>query len=153
MYRIGELAKRYQVKADTLRFYNKNGLLIPSSRSTSGYRLYTEHDAQRLSFILRAKEVGFSLTDIAELLSIELERDNWACMDVKGLVDSKLKDINNKIEELKCFKNSLQQLSNSCCGGPESALHCSILEALESNTKACHKAHSHSRPVLRNNKK
>ncbi|WP_094752036.1 Zn(2+)-responsive transcriptional regulator [Psychromonas sp. CD1] len=144
MYRIGELAKRYQVKTDTLRFYNKNGLLIPSLRSSSGYRLYTEHDSQRLSFILRAKEIGFSLTDIAELLSLKLDRENWACMDVKGLVNSKLDEINSKIKELECFKYSLQELSNSCCGGPESAIHCSILEALESKPKIYSKTASHS---------
>lgn len=134
MYRIGELAKRYQVKNDTLRFYDKSGLLVPSSRSESGYRLYTESDAQRLFFILRAKAIGFSLTDIAELLSIELDRSNWACADVKSVVDSKLADVQAKIDELNYFRRSLQQLSDACCGGPESALHCSILEALESNS-------------------
>jgi len=134
MYRIGELAKRYQVKNDTLRFYDKCGLLVPSSRSESGYRIYTESDAQRLSFILRAKAIGFSLTDIAELLSIELDRSHWACADVKGVVDSKLLDVQAKIDELNHFKRSLQELSDACCGGPESAQHCSILEALESNS-------------------
>lgn len=134
MYRIGQLAKRYQIKNDTLRFYDKSGLLVPSSRSESGYRIYTESDAQRLSFILRAKAIGFSLIDIAELLSIELDRSNRACADVKDVVDSKLLDVQAKIDELNQFKISLQELSDACCGGPESALHCSILEALESNS-------------------
>ncbi|WP_028864280.1 Zn(2+)-responsive transcriptional regulator [Psychromonas aquimarina] len=136
MYRIGELAQRYEVKTDTLRFYDKHGLLIPSSRSESGYRIYTEADAERLRFILRAKAIGFSLTDIAELLSIELDKSNWACADVKGVVDIKLADVEAKIAELNYFKASLQRLSDACCGGPESAEHCSILEALESNSSA-----------------
>ncbi len=136
MYRIGELAQRYEVKTDTLRFYDKHGLLIPSSRSEAGYRIYTEADAQRLRFILRAKAIGFSLTDISELLSIELDKSNWACADVKGVVDIKLADVEAKIAELNYFKTSLQRLSDACCGGPESAEHCSILEALESNTSA-----------------
>ncbi|WP_394390068.1 Zn(2+)-responsive transcriptional regulator [Shewanella woodyi] len=134
MYRIGELAKQCEVKADTLRFYEKHGLLAPSSRSDSGYRLYNEHDAERLRFILRAKAVGFTLAEITELLSIELDKSNWACADVKGMVDIKLEHVNQKIAELKHFQVSLERLSDACCGGPESAEHCSILEALESNT-------------------
>lgn len=134
MYRIGELAKQCEVKADTLRFYEKHGLLAPSSRSDSGYRLYNEKDAERLRFILRAKAVGFTLAEIAELLSIELDKSNWACADVKGLVDSKLTQVNERLSELNHFQLSLQRLSDACCGGPESAEHCSILEALESNT-------------------
>lgn len=134
MYRIGELAKQCEVKADTLRFYEKHGLLSASSRTESGYRIYTENDAERLRFILRAKTVGFTLSEIAELLSIELDKSNWACADVKGMVDSKLLHVNEKIAELKHFQTSLERLSQACCGGPESAEHCSILEALETNT-------------------
>jgi MerR family Zn(II)-responsive transcriptional regulator of zntA len=146
MYRIGELAQRYEVKTDTLRFYDKHGLLIPSSRTESGYRVYSEDDAERLRFILRAKAIGFSLTDIAELLSIELDKSNWACADVKEVVKIKLTDIETKITELNYFRTSLQRLSDACCGGPESAEHCSILEALESNAssiKCENKTHHH----------
>lgn len=134
MYRIGELAKQCQVKADTLRFYDKHGLLSPSSRSASGYRIYTEKDAERLRFILRAKAVGFTLSEITDLLSIEIEKSNWACADVKNLVDSKLAEVDKKIAELQHFQASLKQLSNDCSGGSESAEFCTILEALESNT-------------------
>ncbi|MCE9679906.1 Zn(2+)-responsive transcriptional regulator [Shewanella sp. AS1] len=135
MYRIGELASECEVKADTLRFYEKHGLLAPSMRSDAGYRLYTQQDAQRLRFILRAKAVGFTLAEITELLSIELDKSNWACSDVKGMVDIKLTQVEAKIAELDAFRVSLQRLSDACCGGPESAEHCSILEALESNDK------------------
>ena len=135
MYRIGELAAQFNVKTDTLRFYEKHGLLTPSSRSDAGYRLYNEEDTAKLGFIIRAKAVGFSLNDISELLSIELDKSNWACADVKGLVDSKLKQVQDKIDELAFFSNSLSKLSDACCGGPDSAEHCSILEALESTDK------------------
>ncbi|UJF21894.1 Zn(2+)-responsive transcriptional regulator [Shewanella sp. OMA3-2] len=150
MYRIGELASQCDIKADTLRFYEKHGLLAPSSRSESGYRLYNNDDAARLRFILRAKAVGFTLNEITELLSIELDKANWACADVKGMVDNKLEQVEAKIAELTQFANSLQSLSNACCGGPDSAEHCSILEALESEDKqlnarneTAHKAHQH----------
>lgn len=134
MYRIGELAKLCKIKTDTLRFYDKQGLFAPSSRTESGYRLYTKKDADRLRFILRAKAIGFTLVEISELLSIELDKSNKACADVKCLVDLKLADINDKIEQLNYFKRALQQLSNACCGGQESAEHCSILEALEAKS-------------------
>ncbi len=147
MYRIGELAKQCEVKADTLRFYDKHGLLSPSSRTATGYRIYSEKDAERLRFILRAKAVGFSLSEITDLLSIEIEKSNWACADVKGLVDSKLDEVNKKIAELKHFQTSLKQLSNDCTGGSKSAEYCTILEALESNTdkiKCENEEHEHA---------
>jgi len=148
MYRIGELAQLFELKTDTLRFYEKHGLLSPSSRTDSGYRIYTQSDAERLRFIVRAKGVGFTLADIAELLSIELDKSNWACADVKGLVDDKLANVEAKIAELNHFQLSLQRLSQACCGGPESAEHCSILEALESSDdnieREQHQAQNHA---------
>jgi MerR family Zn(II)-responsive transcriptional regulator of zntA len=134
MYRIGELAKLCGINNDTLRFYEKNALLTPSSRSESGYRLYTDKDKETLHFILRAKGVGFTLAEIQELLSIEVNKADKACMDVKMLVDTKLHNVENKLAELVRFQTSLKRLSDACCGGEESAEHCTILEALESNT-------------------
>lgn len=135
MYRIGELADLCEVKTDTLRFYEKHGLLAPSSRTESGYRVYTEADAARLRFILRAKGVGFTLNEISDLLSIDLDKSNRACADVKGMVDVKLAQVQAKMAELHHFQTSLQSLSDACCGGPRSAEHCSILAALESSTE------------------
>lgn len=132
MYRIGELAKTCGINTDTLRFYEKHGLLAPSKRTVSGYRVYSADDAARLQFILRAKAVGFSLSEIADLLSIELDKANWACSDVKTMVDDKLLQVKQRIAELERFRRSLQILSDTCCGGPASAEHCSILQALES---------------------
>ncbi|ETI58160.1 Zn(2+)-responsive transcriptional regulator [Marinomonas profundimaris] len=134
MYRIGELAKLCGINNDTLRFYEKNALLTPSSRSESGYRLYTDKDKETLHFILRAKGVGFTLAEIQELLSIEVNKADKACMDVKMLVDTKLHNVEKKLAELVRFQTSLKRLSDACCGGEESAEHCTILEALESNT-------------------
>ncbi|GAA4887469.1 Zn(2+)-responsive transcriptional regulator [Ferrimonas pelagia] len=131
MFRIGELARQYQIKADTLRYYEKNGLLAPSERSASGYRLYSHADAVKLRFILKAKAVGFSLAEIQELLTIEANRSQWACQDVKGMVESKVAQLEVKMAELTRFRDSLQELADACCGGPESAENCSILDALE----------------------
>ncbi|ADZ89442.1 Zn(2+)-responsive transcriptional regulator [Marinomonas mediterranea] len=130
-YQIGALAKRLGVSADTLRFYEKNGLLAPSKRSESGYRLYSDKDQQTLSFILRAKSVGFSLAEIKELISLDQNKVDFACGDVKELVDLKRAQIQTKISELQAFERSLRVLSDACCGGDESALNCSILQTLE----------------------
>ncbi|WP_037445459.1 Zn(2+)-responsive transcriptional regulator [Shewanella mangrovi] len=132
MFRIGELANRHGINTDTLRFYEKHGLLQPSARQDNGYRAYNQADDQRLAFILRAKSVGFSLGEIAELLSIEVDKANRVCSDVKELVDEKLVKVSEKIAELERFRQSLQILSDGCCGGPHSAEHCTILQALES---------------------
>ncbi|WP_163936798.1 Zn(2+)-responsive transcriptional regulator [Paraferrimonas sp. SM1919] len=131
MLKIGQLADKFAIKTDTLRFYEKHGLLAPSIRGANGYRLYNDKDEAKLRFILRAKSVGFSLNEIHELLSIELDKSHWVCADVKTLVDNKLLEIQKKLLELTKFEASLQSLSNACCGGPDSAEHCSILEALE----------------------
>jgi MerR family Zn(II)-responsive transcriptional regulator of zntA len=144
MYRIGELARICDINSDTLRFYEKNALLTPSSRSESGYRLYTEKDKDTLQFILRAKGVGFTLADIRELLSIEVNKADKACADVKVLVDTKRYDVEKKIAELIRFQTSLKRLSDACCGGAESAEHCTILEALESNTDDVRHEHHHN---------
>lgn len=144
MYRIGELAKTCGINHDTLRFYEKNALLCPSSRSESGYRLYTEKDKDTLQFILRAKSVGFTLAEIRELLSIEVNKADNACADVKTLVDAKLDDIEKKLTELIRFQTSLKRLSDACCGGAKSAEHCTILEALESDTNNLRYEHNHN---------
>jgi MerR family Zn(II)-responsive transcriptional regulator of zntA len=144
MYRIGELARICDINSDTLRFYEQNALLTPSSRSESGYRLYTEKDKDTLQFILRAKGVGFTLADIRELLSIEVNKADNACADVKVLVDTKRYDVEKKIAELIRFQTSLKRLSDACCGGAESAEHCTILEALESNTDDVRHEHHHN---------
>ena len=73
MFQIGELAKRCGVTADTLRFYEKNNLIAPASRSESGYRLYDENNQKQVTFILKSKELGLSLDEIKELLEIRLE--------------------------------------------------------------------------------
>ncbi|MCU7375858.1 Zn(2+)-responsive transcriptional regulator [Paucibacter sp. O1-1] len=129
MYVTSELSALYDIKVDTLRFYEKHGLLSPSSRSGSAIDYIIKTTLKGWKFILRAKAVGFSLNDIADLLSFEVDKSNRACAEVKGLVDTKLEQVEAKLAELQHFAKSL---SNTCCGS-DSAEHCSILEALESS--------------------
>ena len=131
MYKIGELAQKLSVSTDTLRYYEKHNLLSAANRGSNGYRVYNDEDLRVMHFIIRAKAVGFSLNEIKELLSIKVDKASHSCGDVKAFTEQKLTQVEKKIAELVCFKDSLQLLANACCGGDEEATNCSILSALE----------------------
>lgn len=135
MYRIGELAKLTGVSNDTLRYYEKNQLIAPARRTDSGYRIYPPEAAEQIRFIQRAKGVGFTLNDINELLSIQIEKTEHSCQEVKTFTETKLEDVEQKLAELTRIKLALEKLNEACCGGPESAEHCSILQALETGDR------------------
>ena len=134
--KIGELAKLMEVSQDTLRFYEKHGLLAPSLRSQAGYRLYSQADVERVGFILSAKRVGFTLNEIHDLLGLEVTKDDKSCEDVKRFVDEKLDNLNQRIGEMQRIKKTLKTLSDACCGGAEPATHCMILEALNAQAQS-----------------
>ena len=129
--KIGELAKRTETSAETLRYYEAESLLPAPRRNASGYRLYTETDVGRVHFIRRARAMDFSLKEIGELLSLQLEKKMATCGEVKSLAEHKLAMINEKIVELEKMKAALNQITEACAGGQESAVHCTILNALE----------------------
>ena len=128
--KIGAVAKQFGLGQDALRFYEKKGLVAASAHSEGGYRLYSPSDLEQLRFVLRAKAVGFTLAEIAELLALKVSRDDVHCADVKQRVDAKLADVAHRLRELQEFQRSLQTLSDACCGGDEPATHCTILDAL-----------------------
>ena len=134
MLKIGELAALASVSRDTLRFYEKPGLITPGKRNNVGYRLYSETEVNRVSFIISAKEVGFTLNEIHQLLELEVTKDEKSCQDIKQFVDAKISIVNERLEDIKRIKKSLQTLSNACCGGDEPATQCTILEALSEQT-------------------
>ncbi len=129
--RIGEVAELTETNNETLRFYESKGLLPEPKRSAAGYRLYGESAVQQVKFILRAKKMGFSLSEISELLSLNVEKQDATCGEVKELAEQKLEVIQAKIDELLRMQSALQQITDACCGGAESAVQCSILSALE----------------------
>ncbi|HIG66850.1 MAG TPA: Zn(2+)-responsive transcriptional regulator [Porticoccaceae bacterium] len=135
MLKIGALASLTGVSRDTLRFYEKHGLITPGTRTVSGYRLYSKTDVYRISFILSAKEVGFTLNEIHQLLELEVTKDEKSCHDVKQFVDNKIQVVNQRLIEMKKIKQSLKTLSNACCGGDEPATHCTILGALSTHNR------------------
>lgn len=131
MLKISELAAQTGLSAHTLRFYEKNGLISASNRSEAGYRYYSEADVRRAEFVKTARNIGFSLDDIGQLLSIRVDKTSHSCQEVTDITRHKLDEVNDKIEELQSMQQTLQILLKSCCGGPELATQCSIMEALE----------------------
>lgn len=129
--KIGEFSAQLGVSTDTLRYYEKHALLMPSRRTEAGYRDYSQSDLKQMQFILRAKDVGFSLTEIKELLAIKLYKHQHSCNEVKSLTIQKRDLVAQRIAELTRFHQSLSLLAQKCCGGEELADNCSILTTLE----------------------
>lgn len=125
---IGQVAQQSGTGIETVRFYEREGLIEPS-RSPSGYRQYPPEAVRRLRFIKRAKELGFSLKEIRELLAIKSDPAT-TCGDVKGQAEAKIADINQRIDSLQRMRQALMGLSTACPGGGP-ARNCPILEALE----------------------
>jgi MerR family mercuric resistance operon transcriptional regulator len=125
---IGQVARRASIGVETVRFYERRGLLEEPPRKESGYRQFSEDVVDRLRFIRRAKGLGFSLKEIAELIALRLD-PTTTCGDVRRRAKAKVADIEAKIRDLERMKQALLKLSTACKGrGPLS--QCSILEAL-----------------------
>ncbi|TET43841.1 heavy metal-responsive transcriptional regulator [candidate division TA06 bacterium] len=127
---IGQLAKRAHVNIETVRYYERRGLMPEPTRRESGYRQYSQDDVARLQFIKRAKELGFSLEEISELFSLRVD-PHTTCGDVKMHAEAKIADIEERIKTLQKMKKALVKLAVTCTGrGP--VTECPILEALDS---------------------
>jgi MerR family mercuric resistance operon transcriptional regulator len=127
---IGKLAKDAGVNLETVRYYERRGLLPKPPRSTSsGYRQFPEDAARRLRFIRRAQELGFSLTEIGELLSLRVSRTSTSGT-IRTRTEAKIADIDSKIRTLQSMKKSLQRLTKACDGWAPMA-DCPILDSLD----------------------
>lgn len=131
MLTIGEAAQRLAVSADTLRYYEKQGLLSPSERTNAGYRLYDTAALQRLSFIKHAQQCGFSLAEVRELLAIQ-GRKNARCDDVRHRATEKKLQLEYKIRALQAMSAALDELITDCQAQNDKPLDaCPIMAALE----------------------
>lgn len=127
--KIGELAERGGVNLQTIRYYEREGLLPEPPRLASGYRMFPETAARRVRFIKRAQELGFSLGEIRELLSLR-EDAGAGAQDMREHAKAKIADIDGKIRTLRAMKDALSRLTEKCPGcGPLS--DCPILDALD----------------------
>ncbi len=131
--RIGQVAKAAGVGIDAVRFYEREGLIPAPARRPSGYRDYTPDVVVSLRFIRRAKELGFSLKEISELLRLEASEDATPA-DVRGRAEAKLEVLEERIRSLQRMRRALRKLVESCPGkGP--LRDCSILRALAPEEK------------------
>jgi Hg(II)-responsive transcriptional regulator len=124
---IGQLARAAEVGIDTIRFYERRGLLAQPARTASGYRKYAAGTVLRLNFIRRAKALGFSLEEIARLL--ELQDKGGSKAAVKEVTARKLRQIDGMITDLERMRAALQALNDRCSGRGALAC-CPIIEAL-----------------------
>jgi len=130
---IGQVAKETQVNIDTIRYYEKLGLLPIPNRNSSGYRQYSKNTILRLKFIKHGQELGFSLKEIKELLDLRTSSNTFTlqqCEDVQKKATLKLKEIENKINTLLKMKTVIQDLICACVEREDSE-ECPILRALE----------------------
>ncbi len=127
--RIGEVAKQAEVGIETIRYYEREGLLAKPERRPSGYRQYDETVVARLQFIRRAKELGFTLREIKELLALWFDTTT-RCEHVRERARTKITDIEEKIRSLQKMKRSLQKVIKQC-ERRDSVDNCPLLEGID----------------------
>ncbi len=128
MLQIGEVAKRSCVGVETVRFYEREGLIALPKRSESGYRQYSETAIRQIQFIQQAKTLGFSLKEIGELIKLKNTR-KANCTDIKSYAQAKIIDIQQKIDALERMKKALHPLLIQCNSSDPISV-CPILNAL-----------------------
>ncbi len=126
---IGEVAKQTHVRIETLRYYERMGLVAPPPRNGSNYRLYPEETVRRVQFIKRAQQLGFSLKDITELLALRATPET-PCADIRTRAVAHIDTIEGKIRALHAMKAVLTQLVAEC-PGQGAITDCPILASLD----------------------
>jgi MerR family mercuric resistance operon transcriptional regulator len=124
---IGSVARRTGTNVETIRYYERVGLLPAPARSAGGYRLYGVQHVKRLTFIRRARGLGFSIAEIRRLLKLADERKR-PCAEVRVLAEGHLEDVRTKIADLKAMERVLQETVSRCAKGTGS--HCPVIDAL-----------------------
>ena len=129
--KISELAKSVGVNPQTVRYYEREGLLDEPSRDSSGYRTYGDNAVSRLRFICEAKTIGFTLREIRELTKLDTQKPQ-TCSCVQGIVEVKLKDLEKKLKTMRRMKKLLQKLHKRCSESTPDAI-CPILDISNRN--------------------
>lgn len=125
--RIGELARATGTKAETIRYYEREGILPAADRTDSNYRDYSDGHLATLTFVRRARELGFSMAQVRELLALS-DHDDKPCEDVDQLVKQQLFEVERKIADLAALRDELAELARSCQS--DRIGQCRIVESL-----------------------
>lgn len=134
MLKRSQVAKRLGVGIEAVRFYESKGLIDPPQRTESGYRLYGEKELARIRFVQHAKEVGFSLAEIKQLLELKAD-PGGKCGDVLNQAREKLDRIDERIQALERIRSSLTRFVQHCVAPDKPATECAFLELLGAETK------------------
>ncbi len=113
---IGQLSKLTDVSIETIRYYERIGIMPKPRRSDGGQRLYDKNQFKRLRFVKRSRVIGFSLEEIRALLALD-DQDELSCKEVYSLTEEHLKKVQKKIIELTSIENALKKLANQCSRG------------------------------------
>ena len=132
-FTIGQIAREAGIGVETVRFYEREGLLEQPARRASGYRQFEPEAVARLRFIKQAQRLGFTLREVRELLALKLDPDATRAQ-VRGRAVDKIADIDKRIKELKRMKNALTPLIEAC-DGKGTLEGCPILDAIEKPCK------------------
>jgi Cd(II)/Pb(II)-responsive transcriptional regulator len=134
---IGELAKRSGCQAETVRYYERLGLLPQPERTAGNYRVYSDEHLERLRFIRNCRAIDMTLDDVHRLLYFR-DRPDLACLEINELLDTHIERLDDQVRELLRLQQYLREL-RTCCDSPRTAGDCGILAALDS-------AAGHTRP-------
>ncbi len=125
---IGKVSSITSCNIETIRYYEKEGLLPHPGRTSGGHRVYAQAHIERIVFIRRCRELGFSMAEVRDLLTLE-DKNIATCEKVKSIADKHLQDIASKISDLKRMQKTLKSLVEQCSG--EEIPDCPILDALQ----------------------
>lgn len=129
-YAIGELSRQTDIKPETIRYFEKIGLISTADRKPNGYRRYQETHVRQLKFIQRCRKLGFSQQEIRDLVGVLEHAEAHTRAEVKAITASHLADIRGRIHELQKLESALDILTNQCEGDHRPASECSILASL-----------------------
>lgn len=138
MHSIGTLAKRTGTKVQTIRYYELVGLMHEPGRSPGGQRRYTGADLDRLAFIRHARELGFSLNSIRELLELS-DDPNRSCADADAIAHRQLFDVNRRLRRLEALKLELNRMIAECAGGR--VANCRVIQVLRDHNECLTEHH------------
>ena len=136
-FTIGRLADATATKVQTIRYYETSGLLTPVTRTEGGHRLYDTEDRKRLTFIRHARELGFSIEAIRELLSLS-DNPDTSCERADNIASRQLEEVEQRLKRLKALKKELKRMVAEC--GHGRVCDCRVIEVL-SNHRLCQAAH------------
>lgn len=136
-FTIGKLAEATATKVQTIRYYESIGLLAPFTRTEGGHRLYDTDDRKRLTFIRHARELGFSIDAIRELLSLS-DNPDTSCERADDIASRQLEEVEQRLKRLKALQKELKRMVAEC--GHGRVCDCRVIEVL-SDHRLCHTAH------------